>query len=101
MTDLRRPNPVLLVVAVFSRHIHALAWARSQLEQAFGPIALTSPTYHFNQTKYYEPSMGPALQKHFLAFNNLVEADYLADVKQHTNKLEEELIRAGMFPEPR
>jgi len=37
----------------------ALAWARQRLEQLYGPVALASPAYDFNQTAYYEPTMGP------------------------------------------
>jgi hypothetical protein len=101
MTEPRPPVPVLLVVAVFSRHAAAVAWAREQLERAFGPVALASPAYAFTQTRYYEPTMGPGLRKQFLAFDRLAAAGCLAEVKQRTNALERELASAGFYPEPR
>jgi hypothetical protein len=101
MAEPRPPVPVLLVVAVFSRHARAAAWAREHVEAAFGPVALTSPVYDFTQTRYYEPTMGPGLRKQFLAFERLVAADCLADVKQRTNALEQEQACAGLYPEPR
>ena len=95
------PAPVLLVVAAFSRHDDALAWARAQLGQALGPVALVSQPLVFDQTLYYEPTMGAGLRKQFLAFRDLVAADRLADVKLHTNALERRLAEAGAHPEPR
>jgi hypothetical protein len=97
-----RPSaPVLLVVAAFSRHAEALAWGRRELEAAFGPVALAGPVYPFTQTAYYEPTMGPGLQKQIFAFDRLLPAEALADVKLRTNALEAQLAQAGHYPEPR
>lgn len=95
------PDPVLLVIALFSRHPDALRWGRHRLEQLFGSVALVSPEYDFVQTSYYEQTMGPALRKHFLAFQDLVAPDALPDIKARTNELEQELGRAGAYVEPR
>jgi hypothetical protein len=97
-----RPHvPVLLVVAAFSRHPDALAWARARLEQDFGPVELASPPFVFDQTTYYEPTMGPNLRKQFLAFRDLVAPERLPDIKRRTNALEDELAAAGTYPEVR
>jgi hypothetical protein len=101
MAELRLPDPVLLVIAAFSRHPPALAWARERLEQLFGPIALSSPPFDFNQTSYYEPEMGPNLRKEFLVFRELVAPEVLPDIKQRTNSLERELASSGDYAEPR
>jgi len=93
--------PVLLVIAAFSRHDEVLDWARQQLEEAFGPIELTSPAYEFNQTIYYETTMGPGLRKQFFVFRNLIAADCLPSTKLQTNVLEAELAGTGAYPEPR
>ena len=98
---MRIPDPVLLVVAVFSRHEAARRWAGERLEQVFGPVALASREYDFSQTRYYEPTMGPALRKHLLASHDLVAPDCLPDAKRRTNALEQELADAGTYPEPR
>jgi hypothetical protein len=101
MAEPRPVAPVLLVVAAFSRYDAALAWACDRLEAAYGPAALASPAYDFNQTAYYEATMGPGLRKTFFAFHALAPADCLPDVKRYTNGLEDELARAGVYPEPR
>jgi hypothetical protein len=101
MGVVRCPDPVLLVVATFGRHPAALDWARQRLEPVFGPLALASAPFDFNQTGYYEATMGPGLRKGFLAFGDLLSADRLAEVKLRTNELEAELARSGAYPEPR
>jgi hypothetical protein len=91
----------MLVVAAFSRHAVALAWARSRLEEAYGPPAAVSAPLVFDQTDYYTPTMGPDLRKQFLAFAGLREPDELAAIKLHTNALEEELAASGTYAEAR
>jgi hypothetical protein len=101
MAEPHVPDPVLLIVALFSRHEPALVWARHQLEAAFGPVALASPWFAFTQTRYYEPTMGSGLQKQLLAFRDLVAADSLASIKRRSNDLERELTETGDYAEPR
>ncbi|MHB1426624.1 MAG: DUF4416 family protein [Gemmataceae bacterium] len=93
--------PVLLVTAVFSRHAEALSLAQTRLQQLFGPVQLASAPFVFNQTTYYEDSMGPNLQKQFFAFRDLVYPEFLPDIKLRTNALEDEMARAGTYPEAR
>jgi hypothetical protein len=92
---------VLLVVAAFSRHLTAIDWARDHLIPIFGPIVLHSPPFDFNQTHYYEATMGPGLRKSFLVFEELVAADRLAEIKLKTIGLEQELVRSERYPETR
>lgn len=101
MAEPRPQPPALLVVAAFSRRPEALAWAQGQLEARYGPVALVSPAFVFDQTRYYEPTMGPDLRKQFLAFAELQPPDALADIKRRTNDLERALAETGGHPEPR
>ncbi len=101
MAEPRSPVPALLVVAVFTRHEEILSWAQERLESHFGPVGLASKPFDFNQTTYYEASMGSHLRKGFLAFERLVQPDRLAEIKLQTNALERELADAALFPEPR
>src|SRR5262245_61345594 len=94
-------EPQLLIVALFSRHAEALAWGRERLGKAYGPIALSSAVFPFDFTAYYEEDMGQGLQKQLLAFARLVTADSLADLKQQTVQMEQELAVTGQFPEAR
>jgi hypothetical protein len=84
----RLPSPVLLIIAAFSRHLEALDWAEGRLPAALGPIAQRSPDFVFDQTCYYESTMGAGLRKRFLVFRDLVGAEQLAGIKLQTNELE-------------
>src|SRR5262249_21384542 len=101
MAETRPVVPVLLVVAGFSRHDEALRWGRERLEQTSRPVGLASEPFLFDQTSYYEATMGPDLRKQLLAFERLVPPDCLPDVKLHTNALEGELAATRTFPEER
>jgi hypothetical protein len=101
MAEPRPPVPVLLVVAAFSRRPEAIAWGRERLEAAFGPVARASEPFPFDQTAYYEATMGRDLRKQFYAFEKLVAPDCLPEVKRQTNSLERELAETGAYPEAR
>jgi hypothetical protein len=101
MADTRFQPPVLLVVAAFSRYERALAWGLERLEQAFGPVGLISAPFAFDQTSYYEATMGPDLKKQFFAFHDLVASDSLPAVKLRTNALEREIAERQSYAEAR
>jgi hypothetical protein len=98
------PTPhrtALLLMAAFSRHEAALAWARQRAVEEFGPVALESPTFHFTQTDYYESTMGLDLRKVFFLFERPFDAAELADVKLLTNQWEGQYTQQSGHPEPR
>jgi hypothetical protein len=101
MAEPRAPVPHLLVVAAFSRHEEALAWAKDRLESLYDPIGIASQPFQFHHTKYYTATMGPELRKQLLGFQTLLAPDALADIKLQTNALEQELAQSGRFPEAR
>jgi hypothetical protein len=101
MGRLTDPAPVLLLLAAFSRHEAALAWARQRAVEAWGPVALESPLFPFRETQYYEPTMGSGLGKRFLAFARPADPAALVDWKLATNAWEVEYARAAGHPEPR
>src|SRR5437763_1818274 len=91
----------LLVVACFSRHPEALAWAEDGLQLAYGPIQLRSADYEFHHTRYYAAEMGTGLRKRLLVFERMPPPDSLADIKKHTIGLEQELAKIARFPDLR
>jgi hypothetical protein len=93
--------PVLLVTAIFSRYAEVLAEAQTRLEQQFGPVQLAGLPFVFNQTTYYEASMGPDLRKQLLAFRDLIAPERLPDIKLRTNAVEEEIAAARRYSEAR
>jgi uncharacterized protein DUF4416 len=101
MAEPRKLDPVLLVVAAFSRHQDALTWGRAELESAYGPTGVVAAPFSFHETGYYEPTMGPGLLKQLLAFRDLVRPEMLATIKLQANQLEERLAARRCFPEVR
>lgn len=101
MGQIRGPRPALLIMAVFSRYEPALAWSQARAEEAWGPLALRSDVFHFDETPYYEKTMGPGLRKQLLAFGDLIDPGQLPSIKLTTNRWEVEFAEAHQFPEQR
>lgn len=94
-------QPVLRLVAAFSRYPDTLAWTARRLEAEWGTVALKSPAFPFTQTDYYAQTMGEDLQKIFFALAEPVDPADLADWKLASNRWEEEYADASPHPEPR
>ena len=98
------PTPhssALLLLAAFGRCEAATAWARQKAVEAWGPVALESPTFDFDQTDYYEPTMGPGLKKTFFVFEQPFDPADTAEVKLASNRWEAEYAAAAEQAEPR
>ena len=97
-----KPHPeVLLLLAVCSRYDQGFQWARQTAEQAWGPIALESIEFSFDQTDYYLASMGPDLRKQFLVFDRLRDPAELVAIKHQTNAWEQTYQQNQEHPELR
>lgn len=101
MGEIRKPTPVLLLTAAFSRHDAAFDWGRAKCEAAWGPVALASERFDFVETDYYKPTMGAELKKQFWAFERLVDPAALPAIKRATNVWEDELAADGGYDEER
>ncbi len=95
------PGQVMLIVAAFSRYPAALDWARARTAEAWGPIALESPIFPFEETDYYKPTMGSDLKKVFFACQPLIDPGTLAQRKLCSNAWEEHYARQALYAEPR
>ena len=93
--------PVLLIVAASSRYAEALDWSRERCTEHHGPVALSSNVFDFIETDYYTATMGTNLKKQFFAFERLVDAATLPDIKEQTNAWEAEYAALNRHAEPR
>jgi hypothetical protein len=82
--------PALLLLAAFSRHASALAWAAERAASQWGPIALASKAFDFTETAYYQPTMGADLKKIFWVFERPIDPAQLAAIKRLTITWEHE-----------
>lgn len=95
------PDNVLLILAAFSRHGEALDWARQTAVREFGPLALESSRFRFEETDYYKSTMGADLQKTFFAFERGIDPGRLAGIKLQTNRWEDAYAKEAGHGEPR
>ncbi len=107
MGEIHSPAAVLPMTAVFTRHPQALAWVRERIARDWGEIILESAGFPFQQTRYYDASMGAGLTKYFFAMQPLVEPSVLVEMKHQSNAWEEEFAALarerwpGEIPEAR
>ena len=94
MGDIHPPAPVLLILAVSSRHDAALDWARERCAEQYGPVVLSSEPFDFTETDYYTATMGAGLKKQFLAFERLIDSAALAGIKRADQRLGSRICRA-------
>lgn len=91
----------MLICAAFSRHDHALDWARDRAVQQWGTPVLESERFAFSETDYYQRTMGAELKKVFWAFAPGFEPAELPEVKLTTNVWEKEFALQGDASEQR
>jgi hypothetical protein len=101
MGKVAEPQWVLLILAAFSRHAGALAWAKQRASEAWGPVALESGRFAFDATDYYQPTMGAGIEKCFWAFERFVDPADLVELKLLTNAWESEYAEGGGHAEAR
>ena len=101
MGEIRQHEPVLLILAAFSRHDSAIHWSHARAEQAWGPVALKSEQFDFQETRFYESTMGQGIQKVFFAFEQLIDPAELVEFKHRTNAWESEFREQGKNDEER
>ena len=84
----------MLIMGILYRDSGAYEEAVSRLKEKFGPF-YEGVFYPFTFTSYYEAEMGKNLMKKFIAFENGIDASFLADIKVFTNRLEDSFRADG------
>lgn len=92
MGAIRNLIPVKLFIGVLASDAKFIPEVETRLTAVYGPVDHRSPVIPFGFTNYYEPEMGNAIDRVFLSFERLIEADQLPEIKRQTNKLEEEMM---------
>jgi hypothetical protein len=91
----REPEPVKLFAALLTCQERLLPKITDDLARAFGPIDAASATFPWEVTDYYRDEMGPGLLRQFVAFERLVAAGRLPEIKLTTQKLEASYLHVG------
>lgn len=95
MGETRKHRPVLLVMAAFGKEDAAIDEGRRRAAAAWGGIVCEAGPFPFDQTTYYERSMGAGLKKRLWAFRRLIDPTDLPAIKHQTNEWEEEIRRSA------
>ena len=93
--------PARRIVAAFSRYAAALQWARDEAVAAWGPIALASDEFRFQETDYYQATMGADLLKVFWVFERPMDPAELVADKLTSGTFEAAYAKLQRHPEPR
>jgi len=85
----RGPDPVKLVVSVFTANAGFFHPVFKRLEERFGAMDLLSEPLPFT-TGYYRDEFGDGLTRRVASFERLIDASELAAIKLFTNGVEDE-----------
>lgn len=96
MSELLKPVPANLTVAVMFTSEDELADIRKQLEVLYGQIDNISEVFNFSEiSPYYDPEMGNGINKVIYSFEKPVERDFLVTVKINCDRIEKEFSLNG------
>ncbi len=95
MSEPQPAEAVKLVASLFSGDGGVLAEAIAALSGQYGRADFISNPVPFDYTDYYAREFGASLIRRFVAFEDLIRPEALADVKLWTNGLEKGLAREG------
>ncbi len=96
MGKIKAHPPVKYFAALTYHPDVPLEEACQQLSKLFSEVDLNSEEFRFSDfTSYYESEMGSDLRKKIISFRQLQPADELPELKQATNRLEEEFQADG------
>ncbi len=92
MVQMKRPEPVKLILGMISAEESLFTQVEERITQRWGKIDFRSPILLFQGTDYYEKEMGANLKRKFLSFESLIDPGEIIQVKLFTNRLEQEFL---------
>lgn len=93
MGKIKIPLNVKLFSSIIFNNETTLFNAKNILTGEFGEIDFESDILSFTHTIYYNKEMGDNLKRQFFSFKNLIQPDYITDVKIFTNKVESNFLK--------
>jgi len=95
MSHPRDPDPVKLIVSLFSAEKPLVEQGIKELGNVLGPVDWISEECFFDRTRYYEKEMGWPLHRRFLSFERLINPEDIVPAKLKTNRMERHFSRGG------
>jgi hypothetical protein len=88
MGSIRAFTPVKLFAGILAAQAPLIREAETLLSAEYGPVDHRSDVLSFDFTDYYRQETGDSILRVFLAFERLIDAHQLPEVKRRTNALE-------------
>lgn len=101
MGQITQPNTVLPLIAVFSIYPEAIEWAKNRIAYRWGELGPYSIPFEFDNTNYYDSTMGAGLKKQFFTVATPQDPSLLIDWKIQSNAWEEKYAQIAGKPEVR
>jgi hypothetical protein len=95
MSQRIEPDPVLRICSCLTADRDLLPEIETELEQAFGGIALRSEPFPFDTSNYYEEELGPELVRYWYAFRELMGPEMLVESRIATGRIEDRHASEG------
>jgi hypothetical protein len=95
MGTVHHPLKAVLFTGLLFNEGVDLAGAREILQDALGPIIIESEPFQFTESEYYAEEMGAPLLRAFIAYDNYIAMDRIAEIKRSTNRIEAEVFSSG------
>ena len=92
MSKVLKQSKAVLITALMYNDINIYNLTLEKLINNFGEIEVISDEYLFSHSIYYKEEMGDSLNKRFIVFKNMIERDYISDVKRITDNIEKEYL---------
>ena len=91
MWELKKTEPVKLLIGVLAADRNSLASAVEAITTQFGPADFHSNIWPFTQTNYYREQSGEKIIRQFITIEKLIDPGQLALIKHQTNKIEQDI----------
>ena len=92
MSKALKQSKAVLIIAFMYGDFGIYESALKDVIENFNSIKIVSEEYLFSHSIYYKEEMGENLKKRFLVFENMIERDYLVEVKKITDEIEKKYL---------
>ncbi len=89
----RSPEPVKIILGMFSVHRELFEQVCRELVPHWGEVDITSELFPFEHTDYYQQEMGKHLLRRFVSFKPLIDSTCLPDYKHFSNLIEKRFAK--------
>lgn len=87
-----KQSKAALIIALMYHEDEIYNNTLNELINNFGNTKIIGEEYLFSHSIYYADEMGEDLKKRFIVFENMIERDYIVEVKKTTDEIEKKYL---------